>query len=179
MTTPPKERVYPALPERHNDSIYPWDEDDLHAYADPLMDELDICRSAIEACYDMMQSLDCYTDMDAACQRATLRQLNEAVGKAAPRLLKERPGGQKLYGLHYQELRATIERQKEVILSCRGSVKADLIAYEQMQTRKPMNRLSGGIAYNEIVEIEIKRLTALLDSIDAITALQAELKEKS
>jgi hypothetical protein len=66
--------------------------------------ELAICRDAIEQCYDAVGSMDCMTDTDGAVQRVTLRCLNEAIGKATPRLLKERPEGQKLYGLHWKEL---------------------------------------------------------------------------
>lgn len=49
------------------------------------------------------------TDGDSACQRVTLRQLNEAIGRAAPRLLHERPEGQKLFGLRWRELIAENE----------------------------------------------------------------------
>ena len=80
--------------------------DEARAERDALRIELDVCRSAIEDCYDIVETFDCYNDSDDACQRVTLRRLNEAIGKAAPRLLYERSEGQKLYGLRYRELMA-------------------------------------------------------------------------
>jgi hypothetical protein len=83
--------------------------------AEQLATENAVCREAIESCYDFVQGLDCDSDYDAASQRVTLRMLNEAVGKAAPRLLMERPEGQKLYGLAWAELRARAERAEAAL----------------------------------------------------------------
>lgn len=75
--------------------------------------ELAICREAIEVCYDVADNLPSDDDGDAAVRRTTLRRLNEAIGKAAPRLLMERREGQKMYGLHYRELHAEVERLRK------------------------------------------------------------------
>lgn len=79
-----------------------------------LRDENAICRSAIE---DAVLLVDGWvaddandSDIDQGAGRATLRMLSEAIGKATPRLLMERPEGQKLYGLRWRELREENER---------------------------------------------------------------------
>ncbi len=77
--------------------------------------DLAVCCNAIEECLDIVGALDCVTDADAACQRVTLRRLNEAIGKAAPRLLYERPEGQKLYGLNYKAQAAELERLRAAL----------------------------------------------------------------
>jgi len=76
----------------------------LRAERDALRVELDVCRDAIETCYLVADGLPSETDSNAAVRRCTMRRLNEAVGKAAPRLLHERGEGQKLYGLRWREL---------------------------------------------------------------------------
>jgi hypothetical protein len=75
-----------------------------------LREELAICRDAIEVCFNVAESLPSDDDGDAAIRRTTLRRLNEAIGKAAPRLLMERAEGQRLYGLRYRELMEENER---------------------------------------------------------------------
>lgn len=70
--------------------------------------ELAVCREAIEVCLDVAEHLPSDDDGAAAVRRCTLRRLNEAVGKAVPRLMFERPEGQKLYGLNYMEMRAAL-----------------------------------------------------------------------
>jgi hypothetical protein len=75
-----------------------------------LQSELAICRDAIEVCYDVVSDWKPDDDGDNAVRRTTMRRLNEAVCKATPRLLYERPEGQQLYGLHYREQRDEIQR---------------------------------------------------------------------
>jgi hypothetical protein len=77
--------------------------------AETLETELAICREAIETCLDVVENLPSDDDGAAAVKRCTLRRLNEAIGKAVPRLMMERPEGQKMYGLNYREMRQRIE----------------------------------------------------------------------
>lgn len=81
--------------------------------------ELAVCRAAIENAYLIIEDWKPDDDGDNAVRRTALRQLNEAIDKAAPRLLMERPEGQRLYGLNYRDLiaerdrlRAELERNK-------------------------------------------------------------------
>jgi hypothetical protein len=103
-------------------------QDDPHSVAlvwaadriEALEAELAVCREAIEVCLDVAERLPSDDDGAAAVKRCTLRRLNEAIGKAVPRLMREgRPEGQKMYGLRYLEMRgrikaleATLERQQ-------------------------------------------------------------------
>ena len=78
--------------------------DELRERCERLAQENAICREAVEQCYQIADGFPGETDSDAAVRRVTMRRLNEAIGVAAPRLLMERPEGQKLYGLRYREL---------------------------------------------------------------------------
>ena len=70
-----------------------------------LRTELSICHEAIEVAYNTVnQWAEALDDGGEAQRRTTLRRLNEAVGKALPRLLYENPEGQRMYGLRYREL---------------------------------------------------------------------------
>lgn len=78
--------------------------------------ELDICRDAIETAFAIINDhLPNDTDSDSAAQRVALRKLNEAVGKATPRLLMERPEGRNLYGLNYRAMRSENELLREAL----------------------------------------------------------------
>ena len=81
---------------------------ELLAERDALEAELAVSREAIEVCLDVAERLPSDDDGAAAVRSCTLRRLNEAVGKAVPRLMMERPEGQKLYGLNYMEMRAAL-----------------------------------------------------------------------
>lgn len=84
----------------------------VHAMLDrieALEAELAVSREAIEVCLDVAERLPSDDDGAAAVRYCTLRRLNEAVGKAVPRLMMERPEGQKLYGLNYMEMRGRIK----------------------------------------------------------------------
>lgn len=72
-----------------------------------LQEENMLCRNAIEDAVDMVDVCAEANDDDHSqgALRATKRLLSEAICKACPRLLMERPEGQKLYGLHWRELR--------------------------------------------------------------------------
>lgn len=82
------------------------------AEVERLKDDNAVCRDAIEGAYllaeDWARDDSNGSDMDQGAARATLRCLNEAVGKAAPLLLKERLEGQRLYGLRWKELKQEI-----------------------------------------------------------------------
>lgn len=70
-----------------------------------LQMELSICHEAIEVCYDTAKDyFPQDSDSDSAVRRCTMRKLNEAVGKALPKLMFEQPEGQQLYGLRWREL---------------------------------------------------------------------------
>jgi hypothetical protein len=58
---------------------------------------------------------------------------------------------------------AKVERQRwrDALLSCRGSVKSDLLRYETMATRMD------GYPMGKVCEDEANRLQALLDLIDS------------
>lgn len=71
--------------------------------------ELAVCREAIEVCLDVAERLPSDDDGATAVRRCTLRRLNEAIGKAVPRLMMERSESQKLYGLNYMEMRGRIK----------------------------------------------------------------------
>ena len=98
--------------------------DELNLYADALQEEVmrlrarlaeletenAICRDAVEDAVDLVTGW-CDThdsDSDSSCGRVSLRKLGEAIGKACPRLLMEKPEGQRLYGLHWRELQARL-----------------------------------------------------------------------
>ena len=107
--------------------------DELRERCERLAQENAICREAVEQCYQIADGFPGETDSDAAVRRVTMRRLNEAIGVAAPRLLMERPEGQKLYGLRYRELAdenkalgtrceqqaAEIERLRELLTEAR------------------------------------------------------------
>jgi hypothetical protein len=80
-----------------------------------LRDENSLCREAIEDAVDMVDACAATYDDDGSqgALRATKRQLSEAIGKACPRLLMEKPDGQKFYGLQWRELRAEVTRLRE------------------------------------------------------------------
>jgi hypothetical protein len=88
----------------------------LRARLAELETENAICRDAVEDAADLVTGW-CDThdsDSDSSCGRVSLRKLGEAIGKACPRLLMEKPEGQRLYGLHWRELQARLaeaERQ--------------------------------------------------------------------
>jgi hypothetical protein len=75
--------------------------------------EIAILKDAVETAYDFIDQ-DSHEpwypddDMSAGAARATLRLLAESLGQNAPRLLRERPEGQKFYGLLWRELRAEL-----------------------------------------------------------------------
>jgi hypothetical protein len=73
-----------------------------------LEDECAICRDAVEDVLELVESIETrdLDDSAAGALRASRRKLSEAIGKATPRLLMEKPEGQKFYGLHWRELRA-------------------------------------------------------------------------
>jgi FtsZ-binding cell division protein ZapB len=79
----------------------------LEAEVERLAEENAICRDAIEHCLELVEawSQDNDDDHSEGVARAQTRRLNEAIGKAVPRLLFERPEGQRFYGLHYRTLR--------------------------------------------------------------------------
>ena len=95
----------PARPERDADLVLSAAADEIEV----LEAELAVCREAIEVCLDVAENLPSDDDGATAVRRCTLRRLNEAIGKAVPRLMFERPEGQKLYGLNYMEMRERIE----------------------------------------------------------------------
>jgi PAS domain-containing protein len=80
-----------------------------------LREENMLCRAAVEDAVDMVDVCASEHDDDASqgALRATKRVLSEAIGKACPRLMMERPEGQKLYGLHWRELREENEALRE------------------------------------------------------------------
>jgi hypothetical protein len=84
----------------------------LTAERDWLALDGDICRDAIEAAVILVTRWCEHhdADSDAACGRVARRRLGEAIGKATPRLLMERPEGQRLYGLRYRDLIAERDR---------------------------------------------------------------------
>ena len=84
-----------------------------------LNDELAICRDAIERAYDfVVDTIRLYDDdMTQGAGRATLRMLNEAVGKATPRLLYEREEGMTYYGLRWRERNEEIKNLKDALFN--------------------------------------------------------------
>jgi hypothetical protein len=99
-------------------------EEGLASYAQEnqqLRDDNAICRSAIEDAVLLVENWEADdahdSDLDQGAARATRRMLSEAIGKATPRLLMERPEGQKLYGLRWREMRAEVERLQAQVAS--------------------------------------------------------------
>jgi hypothetical protein len=82
---------------------------------DPAGDEAAKLREAYECLYDMIKELPSDTDGEVAVYRCMRRRFEEAVGERFTRLLKERPEGQKLFGLRYDEL-------NEQIVALRGQL---------------------------------------------------------
>jgi hypothetical protein len=60
---------------------------------------------AHEALYDLIKELPTDTDSEAAVYRCIRRRFEEAVGERFTRLLKERPEGQKLFALRWDEVK--------------------------------------------------------------------------
>ena len=79
-----------------------------------LETELEICRDAIERAVEFVKACIDEDDRDETqgAGRATLRRLNEAVGKACPKLLYEKQEGRLFYGLRYRELKEENEKLK-------------------------------------------------------------------
>ena len=93
--------------------------------------ELAVCREAIEVCLDVAERLPSDDDGDAAVRRCTLRRLNEAIGKVVPRLMRERPEGQKLYGLNYMEMRGRIKALEAANEALEATLDRQQISYER------------------------------------------------
>jgi predicted RNase H-like nuclease (RuvC/YqgF family) len=90
--------------EAHEDRLKLWE-----TALERFDTEVAILRAAVEEAYDWIDTdsrQDWYPDDDLTdgAIRVILRLLAESLGKDAPRLLKERPEGQKLFGLHYSEM---------------------------------------------------------------------------
>lgn len=97
-----------------------------------LRAEIAICRDAIETAYDVVSAMATDTDSDDAVRRCTLRRLNEAVGKATPRLMYEKSGGEKFYGLLWRELRDENERLRAEV----EALQADAERYRWLRARR-------------------------------------------
>lgn len=82
-----------------------------------LKTELECRNQAFEEVYDLVRDWQpggaFNEDRADAVVRCTIRRLEEAFGEPLTRLLKERPEGQKLYSLHYRDLREENEKLKE------------------------------------------------------------------
>lgn len=76
-----------------------------------------ICRDAIEHALEFVDTWadDKDDDHSQGAARAQTRMLNEAIGKAVPRLLGERPEGQRLYGLHYRDMRDERDNLRSIV----------------------------------------------------------------
>ncbi|WP_430229326.1 ead/Ea22-like family protein [Paraburkholderia tropica] len=85
---------------------------DLNQEVLGLRAENAVCRNAIEDAVDMVDACASTYDDDGSqgALRATKRQLSEAIGNACPRLMMEKPDGQKFYGLHWREMREERDR---------------------------------------------------------------------
>lgn len=87
--------------------------------------ETQIHLSAIEGAYDFItetlsRCASTDTDVDQACCRCVRRELMESIGEAAPKLIMERPEGQKLYGLRYRELKSQVRKLEAKLERVRG-----------------------------------------------------------
>lgn len=134
-----------------------------------LRSEINICRDAIEVAFDLVSEWKPDDDGDSAVRRTTLRRLNEAIGKAAPRLLMERPEGQKIYGLHFRELRAEVEELRK-----------DAERYRYLRNRLPdeVFALHGPIAGAWIdCENSVGNLT-MLTGVDADQEIDAAMAQE-
>lgn len=123
---PEIERLRGELETAHTDNKDIWDRNaEVRAERDALKVELDICRDAIETCYLAVEAhLPTDSDSDAAVHRCTRRRLNEAVGKAAPRLMFERTEGQRFYGLRWKELLAECDALRAGMVQMRSALDA-------------------------------------------------------
>ena len=137
---------------------------ELLAERDALEAELAVSREAIEVCLDVAERLPSDDDGAAAVRSCTLRRLNEAVGKAVPRLMMERPEGQKLYGLNYMEMWGRIKALEDREQALEATLeRQQLISYERER---------------EIDQEEIERLIALRrGDAEILERMRAELAE--
>ena len=104
---------------------------ELLAERDALEAELAVSREAIEVCLDVAERLPSDDDGAAAVRSCTLRRLNEAVGKAVPRLMMERPEGQKLYGLNYMEMWGRIKALEDREQALEATLERQQISHER------------------------------------------------
>lgn len=80
-----------------------------------LRDENAVLRDAVEVGKGVVDALasELNDDISDAIARCTVRRFNEAIGIALPRLLREKPEGQNLYGLRWKELKAELAAVRE------------------------------------------------------------------
>ena len=100
-------------------TVAAWNREALEYF----LDELDICRNAIEGAYDfVVDTINLYDDdMTQGAGNANLRRLNEAVGKATPRLLFEREDGMTYYGLRWREMRDQLNEMRALLKEAYGN----------------------------------------------------------
>jgi len=89
----------------------------LERELDEAREDVALCRDAIAHALDLVAEWEKDHDDDnaSASARATRRRLNEALGKAEPRLLYEKPEGQQLFALAWKELRCERDALREAL----------------------------------------------------------------
>jgi hypothetical protein len=89
----------------------------LERERDEAREDVALCRDAIAHALDLVAEWEKDHDDDnaSASARVTRRRLNEALGKAEPRLLYEKPEGQQLFALAWKALRCERDALREAL----------------------------------------------------------------